>query len=249
MVSGKYSALSGAITREQSIANISANLANITTVGYKKARMSFESMLRGVRQINDTNGINYNRVSGNYANFSQGPLKDTENPFDLAINGEGFFKIRGETNDLLTRKGNFVIDSDGQLVTDNGLPVLSTGNAQIFIPDGEATNIIVDKEGIITTVNSNGEKTEIGQLAIVDVDDRSLLKRESDTAYSLPAGTADFPSANFAVTQGRLEVSNVNMTDEMTSMIYENRLFQAYHDVLESYSRIGSKLEELGTLG
>lgn len=248
MVSGKYSALAGAISREQSISNTSANLANVSTIGYKKTRMSFESMLRGEKQILDAKGINYNRVSGNYVDFSQGPLNDTGNTFDFAIQGDGFFKIRDSGVDLLTRKGNFVLDGNGRLLTDTGKPVLDNGGAEINILGATNIAVVADNEGRIYTVDNAGNRTQVAQLAVVDVDDRSLLERESETSYSLPAGVEEIIPENFTVSQGSLEVSNVLMTDEMTRMIRDNRLFAAYHNVLEGYSTMGEKLSELGTL-
>lgn len=248
MVSGKYSALTGAITREMSIANTSANLANVSTVGYKKNRMSFEAILKGEQQTQLTKGVNYNRIGVNFTDFSQGPLKSTDNPFDMAINGDGFFKIRTADGDLLTRKGNFVVGDDGRLLTDSGKPVLSAGNAEIFIPTDSVSNIVVDKEGILSTVDKNGESTTIGQLAIVDVADRSVLERKGHTAYGLPQGTLEIPAENFSVVQGSVEVSNVNMTEEMTKMIRDNRLFQTYHNVFENYGKLSDKIAELGTL-
>jgi flagellar basal-body rod protein FlgF/flagellar basal-body rod protein FlgG len=250
MVSGKYSALSGAITRQQSIDNTSANLANVTTIGYKKTRTSFESMLRGERQIQDTKGINYNRMKGNYVDFSQGPLQQTENPFDVAIHGSGFFKIRNGEQDLLTRKGNFILDATGRLLTDTGMPVLDNGNGEIVIATAaDAERIVIDSEGNIASVGPQGETAIIAQLAIVDVEDRTLLQPEKDTAFSLLPGALEIPAEEFSLVQGSLEMSNVNMTDEMSKMIYDNRLFQAYHNVLEGYSKLGEKLGELGTLG
>lgn len=248
MVSGKYSALSGAITRQQSIDNVSANLANVNTVGYKKARMSFEAMLRGQRQIEDTKGINYNRVNGNYVDFSQGPLQVTDNPLDVAINGNGFFKIRTSEGDLLTRNGHFVLGPDGRLQNDTGQPVLGAGNAEIFIADETIQSIVIDKEGIIYSVNDGGDTTEIGQLAVVDVAYRAQLERRSDNAFALRPQALEVAADDFTVSQGSLEVSNVNMTVELTKMIYDNRLFQAYHNVLQSYSSVGEQLEDLGTL-
>ncbi|HKJ64842.1 MAG TPA: flagellar basal-body rod protein FlgF [Desulfopila sp.] len=248
MVSGKYSALSGAITREQNMANVSANLANVSTIGYKKARMSFEAMLRGERQTDETKGINYNRVRGNFTDFSQGPLKETANPFDLAINGNGFFKIRTPEGDLLTRKGNFVVGQDGRLLSENGMPVLGAGDGEIIIDRVDITKISIDADGFVYTVDENGETTTIAQLAVVDVTDRSLLRRQGETAFSQEPGALEIPAVDFSIAQGSLEVSNVNMTNEMTKMLYDNRLFQAYHNVLEGYSRLGEKLEELGTL-
>lgn len=249
MVSGKYSALSGAITREQSIANTSANLANVSTVGYKKTRMSFESMLRGEKQILDAKGINYNRVSGNYVDFSQGPIQQTDNPLDVAIMGDGFFKVRGPEGDLLTRNGHFQLDAAGQLQTDTGLAVVDVGGGEITIQDADTNKIVVDNAGIIYTVDSNGEQSQISQLAIVDVDDRSQLQQAKDTSYSLAPGMVETLPQNTRVSQGSLEISNVNMTEEMAKMINDNRIYQTYHNVLKSYSTLGEKLGELGSLG
>ncbi|MBN4071619.1 hypothetical protein JYT30_00490, partial [Desulfotalea psychrophila] len=74
MGSGKYSALAGAISREQRLANIATNLANVNTIGYKKTRMSFESLLRGEQQTKQANGINYSRVRENFTEFTEGPI-------------------------------------------------------------------------------------------------------------------------------------------------------------------------------
>ena len=250
MVSGKYSALSGAITREQSIANISANLANVSTVGYKKTRMSFESILDGEKQMRDAKGINFSRVRGNYIDFSQGPLQETANPFDVAIKGEGFFRIRGPQGELLTRSGNFLIDSTGKLMTDSGMEVLDAGGEGIVIPDADTSKIEIDEEGYIYTIDQGGEASEAAQLAIVEVNDTSLLKNVSDTAYSLPPESEPLPAeeGSYTISQGYLEMSNVNMTEEMAKMIADRRLFETYHNVLESYSQLNEKLDELGTV-
>ncbi len=249
MVSGKYSALSGAVTREQSIANISANLANVSTVGYKKSLTSFESVLRGEKQIQDSKGINYNRIKQNYTDFSQGPLKETANPLDLAILGDGFFKIRSSDGDLLTRKGNFNLDSTGRLVTDTGMPVLDLANTEIVIQGADTNKIIISKTGTISSIADDGSKSDIGQLAIVTITDKTQLKRESDTSFSLKPGVVDNQATEFRISQGSLEISNVNMANEMARMIKDNRTYQAYHNVLKSYSTIGNKLEDLGSLG
>ena len=85
MVSGKYSALSGAITREQTIANISNNLANISTTGYKRSNVSFESVLKGEKQATEAKGINYNRINKNFTDFSPGAIRQTDDPLDVHL--------------------------------------------------------------------------------------------------------------------------------------------------------------------
>ena len=95
MGSGKYSALAGAISREQTIANITNNLANLSTSGYKKSNVSFETVLKGEQQATKAKGINYNRVRNNFTDFTPGAVRQTDDPLDMVIHGEGFFKLTG----------------------------------------------------------------------------------------------------------------------------------------------------------
>lgn len=249
MVSGKYSALAGAISREQAIANLSNNLANISTNGYKKSNVSFESVLSGATQTNSAKGINYDRIGKSYTDFSPGPIRPTDNPFDLAIQGEGFFKVQGPDGLLYTKRGDFAMNAQGQLTTSNGLLVLDDGNAPITIPDTDTQKVIVDDAGIMYTVDLNGNQSEVAQLAIVDITDKLELTPESDTTFSLKISALEIPSESFRVVQGSLEVSNVNMTQGMTEMIDNYRTFEVYHKVLKSYQTISEQQEELGTLG
>jgi flagellar basal-body rod protein FlgF/flagellar basal-body rod protein FlgG len=248
MVSGKYSAVAGAVAREQSIANISANLANVNTTGYKRTGVSFESLLRGARQTQEAKGINYSRVKQNVSDFSPGPMRPTENPLDMAIHGDGFFKVAGPDGPLYTRRGDFVVDQAGVLKTSNGMPVLDDANGEITIPDTDRGKIGVSEDGTISLITPDGNRAEAGRLAIVDIDDRSMLKREENTTFSLMAGGNEIPVDAPIIIQGSLETSNVNMTEEMTKMINSMRTFETYHKVLESYSTLGQQLDELGTL-
>ncbi len=249
MVSGKYSALAGAVSREQAMANISNNLANASTVGYKKAKVSFEALLRGAKQIQDTKGINFNRVRENFTDFSQGPINTTENPLDFAIQGEGFFKVQGPNGPLYTRKGNFTVDSTGRLLTQDGMPVLDDGNLEITLPDNELNRITVDSSGFVSTVSDEGESTEVGRIGVVTIENLHDLRREASTMFSMKEGGVENIIDEPQIAQGRLEVSNVNMVDEMTKMINSHRIYETYHKVLKSYSTLGEKQEELGTVG
>jgi len=249
MVSGKYSALAGAIAREQSIANISANLANVNTSGYRRTSVSFESLLRGEQQTQKAKGINYSRVKQNVTDFEQGAMRETANPFHVAIKGDGFFKIEGPNGPLYTRRGDFTVDQEGVLRTSSGLAVLDDANGQITVPDTDTSKLVIYEDGTVSTITPEGDSTEAGRLAIVDVDNRSLLKREDNTGFSLEPGAAEVPIDTPEVAQGFLELSNVNMTTEMTRMIDSMRTFETYHKVLESYSTLGQQQDELGTIG
>ena len=248
MVSGKYSALAGAISREQSIANISANLANINTNGYKRSRVSFESILRSEQQSNENSGINFSRIKDSFSDFSPGAMKQTGDPFDMAINGDGFFKLRGPNGVLYTRRGDFAMNGNGLLTTSSGLPVLDERGAEINIPDIDGGKIAIGDDGMIYILDREDNRDEVAKLAIVDIMNKLNLKREKDTTFSLQNGAAEVNSENYRVIQGNLELSNVNMSSEMANLINSHRTFEIYHKVLKSYSTINEKQDELGTL-
>jgi flagellar basal-body rod protein FlgF len=249
MGSGKYSALTGAISREQRLANISANLANINTIGYKKSRMSFESLLRGEQQTNNAKGINYSRVRENFTDFSEGPMKDTANPLDIAIHNDGFFKVQSVDGFKYTRRGDFHVDQEGILMTGNNMPVLDTGNVPISIPDTDTSKISVNSLGEISIYSIDGTREVVGDIAVYTISDNKFLKRESDTLFSLKAGGREILTEEPRLNVGSLEVANVNMTEEMTLMIESMRTFESYQKVIKAYSQLGQKQDELGTLG
>lgn len=249
MGSGKYSALAGAISREQAISNVANNLANITTNGYRKSTLSFESVLQGVQQREQAEGVNYNRVRTSYTDFTAGAIKQTDDPLDIALDGDGFLKVQGPDKILYTRRGDLAIDSEGLLTTSNGLPVLTEANATITVPDTDSKKIAFGNDGTIYTLLPGNERDEVAQIGIVAIDDKSQLKRESDTTFSLANPNLALADEETRVVQGHLELSNVNMANEVTDMIDNYRLFETYHKVLESYSSLGQQLEELGTLG
>ena len=248
MVSGKYSALAGAISREQAFSNIANNLANVSTSGYKKMVTGFESLLRGEKQITDAQGINYNRVSQIVTDFTQGPFKDTGNTFDLAINGNGFFKVQGPDGTLYTRSGSFVLDENGNLMTHNGYPVLDNGDTPIEIGDTGGSRISINALGTISALDAIGNREEIGRIAVVDIDDTSKLKRTANTLFRLEQGGQELVIEEPQIISGSLEMSNVNMVEEMARMINNSKLYETYHKVLKGYSSISEKQEELGTV-
>ncbi len=248
MSSGKYAALSGAISREQAIANIANNLANVNTSGYKKSQVSFESILRGKQQINQAENINYGRVYINYTDFSQGSLRQTDDPLNIAIAGKGFLKVRGREGVLYTRRGDLAVTSDGTLTTTNGLPVLSDSGAPIILPDTDIKEVTIGEDGNISVIGRDNSRISAGKIAVVDVEDREKLSHVSDTTYRLENPALEIAAEDFRVIQGSLELSNVNTAAELAKMIDYHRTFDTYHKVIKAYSTIAEKQEELGTL-
>ena len=244
MGSGKYSALSGAIAREQAMNNVSANLANISTTGFKKNRISFASVLRGTQQTAEANGKNMARIRTISTDFSQGGMQTTSRPLDVAIDGEGFYKVRKGEATYYTRAGRFMLDENGMLKTEDGANVLGAGNDPIQIDTALGKDIYSAETGEIS-INGAVAGTQIG---IFSVEDTKQLTKVGDSLYKLEEG-GDRPMTDFRLLQGNLETSNINMIEEMTAMISTQRAFEANSKVIEGYSKLSEKQDELGSVG
>ena len=244
MVSGKYSALSGAVSRQQAMANIANNMANIDTTGFKKDRISFESLLKGSQQVANSRGINYSRIRKIGIDFSQGPLRETGRDLDLAISGRGFFKVRGKGDTFFTRNGSFYIDNNGMLKTTDNLSVLDSSNQPLQLAGARGKKIHIDESGNISLDNvPSGQKIQV-----FTVSDRAGLEKVGDTLFTLEKGATSQPTASAVIIQGNLEGSNINMVEEMTMMINTQRRFEACLKVEKNYSTLSERQNELGTV-
>lgn len=245
MVSGKYSALSGALGREQAMGNIANNLANVNTTGFKKDRVSFESLLKGTQQVSDAKGINYSRIRNIGTDFSQGGIEETGRPLDVAIEDEGFFKVRQGRDTFYTRAGHLQLDENGMLKTKEGLNVLGADNQPIQLTDIEGKIIGIDDNG-----NISSDGLPLGSsIQVFTITDEAKLRKTGATLFTLEPGGTDQPKADFRIIQGSLETSNVNMMEEMVTMVNTQRKFEAHQKVIESYSKLGEQQSELGTVG
>ncbi len=245
MVSGKYSALSGAIAKEQAMGNIASNLANASTTGFKKDRISFEAILRGTQQSTDAGGINFARIRNIGTDFSQGGMQPTGRSLDVAIEGEGFFKVQKNNEFFYTRAGRLMINENGLITTDDGFAVLGAANEPLQIDTTAGKDIVIADTGDISV---NGAPAE-GKIQVFNVSDPAKLRKTGDSLYKLEDGETDQALETSQVVQGSLETSNVNMMEEMVAMIAAQRSFEAHHKAIESYSKLGDKLDELGSVG
>jgi flagellar basal-body rod protein FlgF/flagellar basal-body rod protein FlgG len=128
------------------------------------------------------------------------------------------------------------------------MPVLDEGNGEITIPNTDVGEVAVSDEGGIYVITPDGIRAEVAMLAVVGVNDTSQLKRREDTTFELLPGGEETEVEEYSIVQGSLEVSNVNMTDEMAKMINSYRTFETYHKVIKSYSTLGEEQNELGTI-
>lgn len=244
MVSGKYSALSGAVAREQAMNNVAANLANVSTTGFKKDRVSFAAILRGTAQTAEASGLNYSRIRKIGVDFSQGGMQTTDRPLDVAIDGEGFLKVQKGQETFYTRAGRLMIDDNGMLKTEDGLNVLGAGNEPLQIDTAQGKDIVIAENGEISV---NGAAVG-SRIPVFSVENQDKLVKAGNSLYKLEEG-GDQPLTDYRLLQGNLETSNVNMMEEMTAMISNQRSFEAHNKLIESYSKLSEKQDELGSVG
>ncbi|HCO11662.1 MAG TPA: flagellar basal-body rod protein FlgF [Desulfonauticus sp.] len=235
MQKGMYSALFGALSQEFRLNIIANNLANVNTVGFKREKTAFADVftrfasdyvdpntsLKPVVPWPEANLVSETRLTGNYVDFNQGALKLTGNSLDVAIEGEGFFKVQTPGGIRYTRNGSFARDPvSGNLVTAQGYPVLGEGGP-IELP--ETGQIVINEKGQISV-----DGDIIGNLAVVTVTDLRSLKKEGENLLYIEGNKAqEVPLENALVKQGYLEDSNVQVVEEMVSMIDTLRTFES----------------------
>src|SRR5450755_3544294 len=142
MDSGYYAAMTGLVARTQALDTAAANLANAQTPGYRAEREYFRSVLLGPDALNSQLGQtvnNYGLLGGDRLDLKQGPLQQTGNTLDLAVEGQGFFEVQTAQGLRFTRDGSFHRSQAGLLVTQAGEPVLSAAGKPIPIPPGEVS--------------------------------------------------------------------------------------------------------------
>jgi flagellar basal-body rod protein FlgG len=256
MVKGLYTAYTGMVNDQYRLDVVSNNLANSTTTGYKKegcTTQSFDSVY-GIKIKDATvNGIDQNigkltlgaKIGETYYDWTQGSLQATNNSFDVALEGSGFFNISytnksGETSTMYSRDGAFQMNADGYLVTKDGDYVLGE-SGPIQLP----TNV---KE---FTVNKVGEIYADGQyvdkLALTDFEDYNYLKAYGENLYQAVDGATQKDSTS-TVAQGYLEASNINVVSEMVNMITIARQFESGQKVMNAIDEMLGKTVTLSEM-
>lgn len=258
---GIYTALSGAMAQDQRLETIANNLANASTTGFKKDGLTFHEYVTANEKYPDSITVpriaatvesfydmqggdrSYVDTKGTYSDLSQGALKNTGNSLDVAIEGKGFFEVSTPSGVQLTRNGAFKIDADGKLVTAEGYPVLKSGGN-----GGDATGRGIQLSGHNVTVGFSGEvfdgDAQVGKLSIVNVDQKDALQKVGNSLYTLKPNYNQTPhtTEDVKIHQGFLEMSNVNIVEEMTQMIQASRTFEATRNAIKAFDQMDEKL-------
>ncbi len=242
MSSGLYSALSASLVKMQSLEVTTNNLANANTHGFKRDRQEFAALFRDATQDLAGRGINFVRIEKNVTDFTQAETVVTENPLDLAIEGEGFFKLQDGPRMVLSRRGNFQRNGAGQLVNDSGWKVVDEKNKPIVVPDPRT--LTIDEGGRMA-----GSEGDAGVIPLFTVADLRELRKEGDGSFTVPPDMTFLPVDQPRILQKRLETSNVQPLQEMAHMIENLRAFEAYQKVLKTYGNLASRADDLGSVG
>ncbi len=241
MSSGKYGALSGAVSRMHMLDNISEHLAAVKTPGYKKGMVTFESRLNEASSGMATNGGNYTRLTEKEIDFTPGPLENSGHPLHLAINGTGFFRIQLQDGSFgYARKGNFQLNGDGQLVNTDGLPVMGKSGREIVLPHSD---VDIGSDGTIWA-----DQKRVGQVGLFHFEDTSMLHKIRGEMFQSDNGIEPELHPAPEIVQGSLEGSNVDMMAVMALMVLNLRTFEATERCLKIYNDMDSKSAEIGAV-
>jgi flagellar basal-body rod protein FlgF len=229
------SALDTAVANQELVAE---NLAHATTPGYRRQGLLFaaydplgqtepESFAPRPR-LSDV------RAAGKFTQFEQGPVQQTGNPLDLVINGNAFFVLDGPDGPVYTRNGSFQMNAQGQLQSSSGYRVRGQGGPITFPTN--VNSITVGSDGV---VYANG--IQVSQLQLATFQDPTALQRVGPTLFAGPAPQAP-PTGAVRVAQGFREGSNVQVVNEMVSMMLGMRYYEAAERALRSLSDATSQI-------
>ncbi|MEE9281579.1 MAG: flagellar hook basal-body protein [Myxococcota bacterium] len=207
-----YAAYTGAIANLEDLEVIANNVANVGTSGFRRHQTNFESVYGPI--------LSFVRVSGSRIDLSPGARKATNDPLHGAIEGDGLFVITGsDGTELYTRRGDFRVDAQGQLVLPNGLAVQGEGGA-LVVPPGSRAELTAD--GTVLT-----EAGPIGRLKQVRFADGSELEKVGNSLLAAAPGAAPEDVSDPKIAVGFVEGSNVNLAAEMVGLIQATRAFEA----------------------
>lgn len=252
MLKNIYTPLAGAISQERALEAIANNLANLNTVGFKGDNVTFtlqepepyknypdlippanyKENMESVYPLRG-NDMSYVGIASMERDFSQGSAITTRNPYDLMIEGEGFFKVQTPEGLRFMRAGNLTVSQDGVLVSKQGDPI-----------QGEKGDITV--RGSEFHVNTKGEIFQDGQF--VDRIQLTAFKKPGELErvgqnYYYFGGAPDeaYTPGKTTLQQGFLEASNVNSIKNLTSMIVSHRSYEAYQKAVSNYDQMMEK--------
>lgn len=217
MQDGLYVSLSAQMALEKRLTTIADNVANMSTVGFRATEVRFNDVVTGVGR----NAISFASAGETYLSTRSGSMRETQSPFDFAIQGDAWFGIDTPAGTVMTRDGRFTMNDSGQLITHEGYPVLDAGGAQIQL-DPRNGPPEVGRDGVI---HQNGQLvSSIGLFTFSPGENFQRFGNSGVIPNGAPEPAVD--RSNVGIAQGFLEESNVNPVQEMTRLIMVQRSFE-----------------------
>jgi len=226
MENSVYIAMSRQATLERELDITANNLANVNTPSYKAERLVFREFLVDTQRR--APGLSYVQDLGQYRVLDEGPIRQTGNPLDVAISGDGYFVVETELGERYSRHGRFQLNAEGTLVTGTGEPVAGAAGP-IVVPPGE-TDLSIAVDGVIS-----GKNGELGRLRIVRFENPSELRRAANGMFTAQEAPVDVGDPR--VIQGSIEDSNVEAVVELTNMMRISRDHQRVKKFLDQEDR------------
>ena len=247
MISALHTAATGMASQEANVNTISNNIANVNTTGFKKARTEFDDLLyetqqeAGARSDADSQynvGVQVgsgSKVSATRKIHSQGAPQQTNNPYDLMVNGEGFFGVIGNNGEMkFTRDGSFNVDAQGNLVTRAGQKVFPG----IAVPPNIMSINIAENGTVEAFLRNSPEPLQLGQIPVFTFVNPTGMRSEGGNMLAATQASGQ-PMQSVAgtdnagvVIQGAIEASNVSVMNEMTDLIKAQRAFDMNSKVM-----------------
>jgi flagellar basal-body rod protein FlgG len=219
MIKGLYTTASGMIPRILKQEIFANNMANANTVGFKKDGAFLHQLEDAKKNIITDSDWEIPMIDGIFTDYSQGFARKTEQPLDVAIEGDGFFAVMTTQGERYTRAGEFTLSPERTLLDKNGHQVMGDGGPIVINGD----NVTISSDGSISA-----DGATVGKLKIVDFPQPYNLSKVDD-GYLMPTepGTQPGASAKFQLRQGYVEESNVNIVEQMVDMLVSFRAYEA----------------------
>ncbi|MCP4633576.1 MAG: flagellar basal-body rod protein FlgG [candidate division Zixibacteria bacterium] len=260
MIKAMRTAASGMKAQQLNVDNIANNLANVNTTGFKKSRIEFQDVLyQKVRNAGSSTSessklpvdleIGYGaRPSATSRTFSQGNMTPTDNPLDISVEGDGFFRITMPDGTYsYTRDGSFKLSEDGRMVTADGFYL----DPEISIP-AEAGGVNISMDGLVSVMMPGEEEpVEVGQLELTRFINSQGLNAIGHNLFTESVASGDPIIGNPSnegfgrIVQGYLELSNVDVVSEMVNMIVAQRAYEINSKAIQTSDDMASVVNSL----
>lgn len=244
--------------------NIANNLSNVNTTGYKKANLTFQNIYDSSvvqktggalsNEIRDLGELSVgSKVQKLTHDFSQGGLLKTEAPLDLALEGDGFFKLQSTDGEIsYTRNGSFTMNNNSYLVTKDGEYVLDNENRRIRIgTEGMAmrsnNDIVINEQGQIE-INNERNKITLQTIGVFDFSNKEDLRNVGGAQFQQtdPAANPERRAEKYVIAQGNLEMSNASVVNEMINTINTSRNYESLSKLVRTEGEMLGKVLQIG---